>query len=266
MVSSGRRDHGGRGTTVGETRLRVLLADEHSIFRWGLRRVLAEEPDLIVVAEAGDNEQALAVATRIQFDVALISADLPPAGGAATARHLVGTGGERPVIVLARTDDLSTVMAAVEAGAIGFVSKQAPTRELLGAIRAACRGEAALPRRIVGPLVGALLQQGRARSSAGRHLAKLSVRERTVLACVAEGATNQAIGEALGISPQTARTHVQNCFSKLGVHSRLEAMAFVRNNDLAIELRDGLDGGVLELASNDRRPAPVLSALMEGPR
>jgi DNA-binding NarL/FixJ family response regulator len=216
--------------------IRVLLADEQSLFRDAVKVVLSNEDDLVVVGEAGDGLQAVAEAERVQPDVALLDAALPNCDGI-RATHQIGLRvPDCRVIVFSAQEDEQILVQALEAGASGYLSKGAPLADLIDATRAVHRGEALVPPRMLGALLRRLIVRRRERDDALKRMAKLTRREREVLALVAQGADNDAIAQHLVISPETARTHIQNVLGKLGVHSRLEAAAFVTQNGILDDL------------------------------
>lgn len=208
--------------------IRVLLADEQALFRGALRMVLAGNPELEVVAEAGDGRSALAEALQHQPDVALISTGLSDPGGLATTRKIVEHAPECRVLVLAADDNPATLLDAIEAGASGFLSKESPVADLVDAVRTVHRNGILVPPAMLPDLIRGLVGRRRDRDDLAQRYSKLTQREREVLRLLVQGEDNEAIGRALVISPQTARTHVQNILAKLRLHSRLEAAAFAR--------------------------------------
>jgi two-component system nitrate/nitrite response regulator NarL len=140
------------------------------------------------------------------------------------------------VVVLGESEEGETLVEALEAGARGYLSKESPVEELIEGIRAVYRGGTAITATMVGYLVDRLLRRRREQDDARRRVYQLSPREREVLALLVRGGDNDGIAQALVISPQTARTHIQNMLPKLGVHSRLEAAAFVARHGLIDEL------------------------------
>jgi DNA-binding NarL/FixJ family response regulator len=216
--------------------VRILLAENQSLFREAVRVALTEQGDFTVVAEAKDGLQAVAEAARTRPALALLDAYLPNCDGVrATALIKERFPGCR-VILLANHEDERLLLDALEAGANGFVTKDRPLDDLIEAARAIHRGETWIPQRMLGAVLDHLMGRRRDQREAMRYVGRLTAREREVLARLAEGADNDAIAQALVISPETARTHIQNVLSKLGVHSRLEATAFVIKNHLLEEL------------------------------
>jgi DNA-binding NarL/FixJ family response regulator len=141
-------------------------------------------------------------------------------------------------VLLADREDEDLLIGALEAGASGFLSKSAPLGELIQAARRVRDGEVLIPPRLLGPLLFRLIRRRREQNDAMRQVSKLTGREKEILALLTGGADNNGIAQALVISPGTARTHIQNVLSKLGVHSRLEAAAFVIRNGILEELQE----------------------------
>lgn len=219
-----------------EDRIRILLADGQSLFREAVKVVLESEPGLEVVAEANDGLDAVAQAERTRPDVALVDLHLPNCDGIRAA-YLIGEKvPECRVVVLADEEDERTLVDAVEAGVSGYLTKECPLAELIEATRAIYGGQTLIPRRMLGPLLSRLIMRRREQDEALRRASRLTRREKEVLALLADGADNDAIAQSLVISPQTARTHIQNVLGKLGVHSRLEAAAFVVRNGILEDL------------------------------
>ena len=217
--------------------IRVVVADEHSLFREAICLGLGRDSRLDVVGEARDGAEAIATVKGEEADVAILHADLPNGDGVRVTAKLADQAPGCRVLILSDQEDLRTLIDALEAGARGLVTKDRPLTELTDAVLAAHLGEYVVPQSMIGPLLDRLLVRRREQDEAGRLLAKLSKRERQLLALLADGADNDVIAQRLVISPQTARTHVQNVLSKLELHSRLQAAAFARQNGLLDELR-----------------------------
>ena len=200
--------------------MRLLIADDHELTRAGLRAVIEREPDLEVAAEVATAEEAVARAARGDIDVAVLDVRFGPGmNGLDAARRILATSRTR-VLMLTLHDTPEYVRSALTAGATGFVLKDAGRVELLDAIRAVGSGRTALPgdllRRAVEPRVGPQEED----------LARLTARERQVLALVAHGLTNKAIARELGIGPGTVKAHVEKVIAKLGVADRTQAAVF----------------------------------------
>jgi DNA-binding NarL/FixJ family response regulator len=219
-------------------RIRIVLADEQSLFREAVRSVLEKEPDLEVVGEAWDGLQAVAEAERSRPDVVLLDAALPNGDGIRAAELIRNRLPDTRILILCEADDDRVLVDALEAGANGFLSKGSPLSDLMEATRSLFRGEILIPPSMMGSLLARLIRRRRTQDEAMRRLSRLTHREREVLRLLAGGADNDGIAQHLVISPQTARTHVQNVLGKLGVHSRLEAAAFITGSGLLDELID----------------------------
>jgi DNA-binding NarL/FixJ family response regulator len=219
-----------------EGKIRILLADGQSLFREAVKVVLENEADLEVVGEASDGLQAVAQTERTRPHLALVDANLPNGDGLRATYSITERVPECKVVVLSESEDERILVGAVEAGAAGYMTKEAPLADLIQAARSIHRGETLIPPRMLGPLLARLIRRKRDQDEAVRRLNRLTRREREVLALLADGGDNDVIAQRLVISPQTARTHIQNVLSKLGVHSRLEAAAFVVQNGVVDEL------------------------------
>ena len=219
-----------------QARIRIVVAAAQALFREAVAAALGSEHDIEIVGEASTGLQAVAVVEETRCDVAVLDADLPNCDAIkATGLIKERVSGCR-VMVLVADEDPETLLGAVEAGSSGYLSKRSPFWQLTDAARAIHRGDTLVPVGMLGPLIADLLTRRSSHAHAMRRIADLTRREREVLALLATGADNQHMAQALVISPQTARTHIQNVLSKLGVHSRLEATAFVRQTDVLDEL------------------------------
>jgi DNA-binding NarL/FixJ family response regulator len=225
----------GDGRMTDTAEIRLLIADGQALLREAVRIALEGEKDLVVAGEAADGPGAVAEARLTRPDVAMIDADLP-SDGIAAARSILQDLPSCSVVILNASDDVEMLLQAMDAGAVGFVTKGAPLQDLIDASRAVNRGEAVVPPRILRRLMHGLVGRRSEREAALRRVGRLTRREREVLALLARGADNGGIAEALVISPETARTHVHNLMGKLGVHSRLEAAAFVMRRGVMDDL------------------------------
>ena len=210
---------------------RVLLVDDHAMVRRGLREFLAVFEDIKVVGEAADGREALSAAETLRPDVVVMDLNLPRLDGIEATRELRAARPEIEVVALTGSVEEERVMAAIAAGAAGFLLKDAEPDDVAAAIRAARNGEMYLAPAVAGIVARQLRAPG---GLATQDDSALTPRERDVLGLVAEGLPNRAIGEALGITERTARTHVSNILAKLGLTSRTQAALY------AVE--QGIDG------------------------
>jgi DNA-binding NarL/FixJ family response regulator len=216
--------------------INVLIADEQSLFRQAVRSALETEEDLTVVAEAGDGLEAIEAADRFSPHIALIDTELPKVNGISATRTLRERVPGCKVLVLSNHQDQAALFDAMQAGANGYLTKAIPLAKLIEATRAVLRGETIVPPAMLGDLLSQLVQSKERQNDVLRRLSRLTRREREVLALLVEGADNDLVAQHLVISPETARTHIQNILSKLDVHSRLEALALVLRNNIVKEM------------------------------
>lgn len=219
----------------GPSVIRVLLADEHSLFREAMRIALETETDMKVRGEASNGRDAVEEAERMRPQVALLDAGLKDVDGIRATKLITQRVPECRVLVLSGEPDEQILVQAMEAGASGYLTKGSPLSELLRAARSIAEGDTVIPPSMLGPLLARLIDGRGEREDAFERVNRLTRREREVLSLLADGADNHVIASVLVISPQTARTHIQNVLAKLGVHSRLEAAAFARDRRLLIE-------------------------------
>jgi DNA-binding NarL/FixJ family response regulator len=209
--------------------LRVLIADDHPLFRDGLRTVLAATDDLVLVAEAADGEEAVRLAVREQVDVALFDVHMPRLDGIqAAGRVAVEAPGVRLLMLTMFQDDAS-IFAALRAGARGYVLKDADRSELLRAVRAVAAGEA-----IFSPAIAARVIDHFASASptvAAEEFPMLTTRERDVLHLLARGRSNPEIAVRLGLTRKTTSNYVSSILAKLQVSNRMEAAERARRAD-----------------------------------
>jgi DNA-binding NarL/FixJ family response regulator len=195
--------------------IRVVLADDHPVVREGLRGMLAAEPGIEVVADAASGAEVVAVTARFQPDVVLMDLRMPHGDGVEATTRIVGGHPGIRVVVLTTYETDADIVRAVEAGAVGYLLKDASISELGNAIRAAARGETVLAPSVARRLVSHVRQPRRD---------LLSSRETEVLALVARGLTNAEIGQQLSITEATVKTHLLRLFGKLGVNDRTAAV------------------------------------------
>ena len=204
----------------GEERIRVLIADDHPLFREAIGRVIAGRDDLELIAEASDGQAALERIRELKPDVAVIDVRMPELDGSDVLVALREEGLPTNVVFLSAFLDSKTVYEAVAAGANAYLSKEAEPREILTAILAASRGET-----ILGPEVQTgLAEQIRFREETESR-PRLSEREHEVLRLIAQGLSAPEIGQRIHLSTATVKTHLQHLYEKLGVSERAAAVA-----------------------------------------
>ena len=195
--------------------VRLLVADDHPVVRDGLRAMLATQPDLQLVGEAATGTEAVASARALRPDVVLMDLQLPQLDGPAAIATLRQQAPEVRVLVLTTYGSDADITRAIDAGATGYLLKDAPREQLFAAIRAAARGEAVLSPSVATRVLG------RMRAPAEEAL---SPRELEILQAVAEGLSNKQVGRRLYVSEATVKTHLLRIFAKLGVDDRTAAV------------------------------------------
>ena len=205
--------------------LRVLIVDDHRVFAEAIASRLQVEADLSVVGQANTAAQAFDAVETLDPDVVLMDVELGADDGIDLASRLRAAYPELAIIVVSFLTDPVRVGEAIRAGAAGWVTKDAPTEELLGAIRGVAVGESWIPPRLLTGVLRDLLTTRRRVDEDEERLDRLTPRERSVLDMMADGLDRSAIAERMFLSTNTVRTHVQNIFAKLHVRSSLEAVA-----------------------------------------
>jgi DNA-binding NarL/FixJ family response regulator len=211
----------------GPAPIRLLIADDHPVVRDGLSNMFARDPEFEVLGEAADGSEAVRLAEALQPDVILMDLRMPRMDGLTAITELVRRGIAARILVLTTYDTDSHVLPAIDAGATGYLLKDAPRDELLRAVRAAAHGEAALSSAVATRLMSRFREPG-----PGRGPGPLSQRELEVLELVAGGNTNREAAARLFISEATIKTHLLNIYAKLGVNDRAAAVAEAFNRGL----------------------------------
>jgi DNA-binding NarL/FixJ family response regulator len=204
--------------------IRVMIVDDHALVRAGLAELLEGDAEIEVVGTAGGGEEAIEVAEREQPDVVLMDLSMPGMGGAEATRKLLSSGTDARVVVLTSLSARERILDALDAGAIGYLLKDAEPDELVRGVRAAARGESPLSPRAAHEVLAA--------RSGQKPAVKLSAREREVLELVGEGLPNKLIARRLEISEKTVKAHLTQVFAQLGVTDRTQAALWLERNGL----------------------------------
>jgi DNA-binding NarL/FixJ family response regulator len=216
-------------------RIRVLIVDDHAMVRRGMRDFLDLHDDLDVVGEASDGDAALEAAEELRPDVIVMDLLMPGLDGIAATAEIKARHPAMEVVAITSFIEEDRITAALEAGASGFLLKDAEADDLAAAIRSAYAGEVYLDPAVAG-IVARRMRIGAGRGGSEHDgeaaVARLTGRERDVLSCVARGLSNRAIATELGMAERTARTHVSNILAKLGLTSRTQAALFAVEHGL----------------------------------
>lgn len=205
----------------------VLVIDDHPLFRKGVLQLLAMEPTIKVVGEAGDRAQALALAAAHDPDLILLDLNLKNESGIGVLTALKADDPARRVVMLTVSDSPDDLMAALRAGADGYLLKDMEPEQLLDRIRAALAGETVIGEALAARLAGALREEARQAAAPRRDLALLTERELHVLRALADGLSNKSIAQKLSITEGTVKVHVKNVLKKLNFRSRVEAAVWM---------------------------------------
>ena len=216
--------------------IRVLVADDHPVFRRGMRAVLGAEPDTELVGEATDGEEAVARAIELRPDVILMDLNMPKVSGIEATRRILDASPDTAILMLTMFEDDKSIFAAMRAGAHGYVLKGADGAETLRAIHAVASGEAIFSPTITRRLTEYFAAPGvDPNTSSARAFLNLTEREHEILSLIAEGYTNTAIASRLYLSPKTVRNYVSSIFTKLEVSDRPEAIVRAREAGLGMK-------------------------------
>ncbi|MEV7552982.1 response regulator transcription factor [Amycolatopsis sp. NPDC089917] len=210
-------------------RLRVLVVDDHPLFRFGVCTLLANEPQVDVVGEASSGAHAISAASALGPDVVVMDLHLPDISGAEATRHIVAEQPGVGVLMLTMADESESVFSAMRAGARGYLLKDAEPDEIIRAVHAVASREAIFGPDIATRVLGFF---NRTQPNADTVFPELTVREREVLSLIACGHSNAVIAGTLCLSPKTVRNHISNVFSKLHVADRAEAIVRAREAGL----------------------------------
>jgi DNA-binding NarL/FixJ family response regulator len=216
-----------------EDEIRVLIADDHALFRYGMRAMLNSDPGFEVVGEAATGEEAVGKATELKPDIVLMDIQMPDLNGIDATRRIVQVDPGIGVVVVTMFEEDDSVFAAMRAGARGYVLKGADADEVVKVMRAVAEGEAHFGPDIARRLMGFFSAPKHAPTEA---FPELTAREGEVLDLIARGSNNAEIAKRLYVSPKTVRNHVSNIFLKLQVADRAQAMIRAREAGLGHDL------------------------------
>ena len=222
---------------AGEDKLRVLVADDHALFRRGLQMVLDQEPDLELVGEAADGTEVVERAQELMPDVVLMDVRMPRRSGIEATREIKDLLPHCKILMLTISDDEADLYDAIKAGASGYLLKEIPIEEVADAIRSVWAGQSRISPSMASKLLSEFATMSKKADEPRQVPApKLTDREMEVLQLVAQGLNNRDIAKQLYISENTVKNHIRNILEKLHLHSRMEAVVYaVREKLLEIK-------------------------------
>jgi DNA-binding NarL/FixJ family response regulator len=206
--------------------LRVLVVDDHDLFRTGMAALLSEQPGIEVIAQASGGRMGVRLASELRPDVVLMDLRMPDLEGAEATEEILRDNPDTRVVALTVSADDADVAGVLAAGACGFLAKDTPMNAVVAAIRAAAQGAAWLSPRAARVMVEAMRRGVSEAQAEQPEISDLSARELDVLRLLSRGLENNQIADELGISPRTAKNHVSSVLAKLGVPSRVQAAIF----------------------------------------
>ncbi|HLE81742.1 MAG TPA: response regulator transcription factor [Dehalococcoidia bacterium] len=215
--------------------IKVLLVDDHALFRQGVAGALASQRDIQVVGEAGNGVEALSRARELMPDVILMDISMPICDGLEATRRITVEVPSAKIIILTVAEQDESLFEAIKSGAHGYLLKSIEPRPLMEALRGVVKGEAPISRVTAAKILTEFARHAKGTGAAAPSDTRLTEREREVLGLLASGTTNKEIAAALGISPSTVKSHLQNIMDKLHLENRVQAAAFA--------LREGLMPG-----------------------
>ena len=209
--------------------IRVVLVDDHAMVRAGLQQLLDGDPEIDVVGTAADGGVAVTVVRVQRPDVVLMDLQMPGTDGVSATRQILDLAPTTQVVILTSFSDRDRIVGALDAGAVGYLLKDADPEELLAGVKAAARGESPLHPRAARELLSARADPSRGSDA---QAADLTPREREVLVLVRQGLANKQVARRLGISERTVKAHLTSCFQRIGVSDRTQAALWAERNGI----------------------------------
>jgi len=219
--------------TVSPRKRRIVIVDDHTLFREGLRTILSTEEDVDVVADAESAEDVVELVWQMRPDVLLLDIRMPQGSGLDAIPAVLKMSPNTQVLILTASDDREDHVRAFRLGAKGVILKDSARQTLMQAIRSVCRGEVWMDPRMSGALADELSHMGEPDRPSTRHESGLTDRELEIVRLVASGYKNKEVGATLTISERTVKTHLTNIFQKLGVRDRVGLVMYALRHNLA---------------------------------
>jgi len=213
--------------------IRVLLVDDHTLFRNGVKALLQRHPEFEVVGEAGDGLEGVKRAKSLKPDVVLLDIHMPGVSGKEAVQLIAEEAPSTHVVMLTVSEDAEDLIEAVRAGARGYLLKNIDTDFLLESLRRAARGESVMAAQMTGKLLAGVRAMAKDGPEDVEEKEKLSPREREIVALLARGASNKEIANTLNVAESTVKIHVQNIFKKLNLSSRVQVAVYAVEHGLA---------------------------------
>ena len=212
--------------------IKVLLIDDHTLFRSGVRSLLQRSDRFVVVGEAADGVEGVKRALQLQPDVILLDLNMPGMSGVETLQLILQDRPQAAILMLTVSEEAEDLVAAMQAGARGYLIKNIDADYLIRAVERAAAGESVLAESMAGKLFAQVQRGGAKAPAATSEIDKLTPREREILACLARGESNKLIARVLDLAESTVKIHVQNILKKLGLSSRVQAAVFAVEHGL----------------------------------
>ncbi|KGN32337.1 chemotaxis protein CheY [Knoellia sinensis KCTC 19936] len=227
-------ENGSRSSSVGDAsdRIRIVIADDHDLYRRGMQAVIGLEPDLEIVAEAGSGAEAVEKVFEFDPDVVLLDVRMPGNSGIEACTAIKEKAPRTKILILTASDDESDLFSAIKAGASGYLLKDLPTEQIADSVRLVHSGQSMIPPHMASQLIAEFSRLSNEPPKEAQSGPRLTDRELEVLALVARGKANKEIASQLFISENTVKNHVRNILEKLQLHSRVEAALYALRRNL----------------------------------